>query len=106
MFVERLVFQAKYGQGDTLVELFREMSKGFGAQNGLAPTRLYTDAAGPMFTINVEIEYADLEAYAAANRAESGLYSTPEFRDWFGRMQAVVERGERHLFNVESLAAK
>ena len=104
MIVERLVFQAKYGQGDALVELFREWSKGFGAQIGLSAGRLYTDATGRMFTINVEIEHADLEAYVAATRAEASMFSSPEFGDWFGRMEAVVEHGEKQLFNVESLA--
>jgi hypothetical protein len=105
MIVERMVFQAKYGQGDTLVELFRELSSGFGSQL-ISGSRLYTDATGPMFTINVETEHADLEAYAAANRAEASMFSTPEFRDWFGRMEAVVERGERQLFNVETLGSR
>ena len=103
MIVERMVFQAKYGQGDALVELFREMSKGFGRQI-VSGSRLYTDATGPMFTINVETEHADLEAYVAANRAEAAMFSSPEFRDWFSRMEAVVVRGERQLFNVETLS--
>lgn len=103
MLVERLTFQAKYGHGDTLVALFEEWIAGPGAMIGVTKGRIYTDATGPMFTIQVETEFADLNAYAAYQSKSAEMYATSDFADWFGRMQAVTEKGERQLFNVKAV---
>src|SRR5258708_4056636 len=103
MFVERLTFQAKYGQGDTLVDLFREWAGSFEKQLGVGIARVYTDASGPMFTISVDQEFGGIEAYAAFMAGRGGIFADPAFTNWFGRMQAVVDHGRRELFNLEAL---
>jgi hypothetical protein len=65
--------------------------------------RLYTDLTGGMFTVQLEMEYADLAAFAAADMAQRGDFGTSEFQQWFARMVAVTERGERQLLNVETI---
>lgn len=104
MFVERMIFHAKYGQIDPLIALVREFNTGVGGRHGLHVSRMYTDATGPMFTLNIESDYPDMEGYMAASRAESSLFSTQEFQDWFARVAAVTERGEKQLFNMESFS--
>lgn len=101
MITERLTFQAKYGQGDTLVALMKEVPGGL--TEGVAGQRVYTDFTGTMFTVAVEIDYADLDAYARSTRQQESEYADPTFGEWFGRMTAVTERGERQLWNSEKV---
>ncbi len=103
MIVERLTFQAKYGQGDALVELFREQARTFGARMGLTAGRLYTDHTGSMFTVAVEQEFADLDDYVRRSRQATAAFATPEFVSWFARMEKLVDRGNRQLLNMETM---
>ena len=100
MITERLTFQAKYGHGDELVALFKETASTM--MQGSTGARIYTDATGTMFTVSVEIDYPDLAAWAAANGPDA--YADSSFQEWFGRMMAVTERGERQILNSEMLS--
>ena len=103
MLIERLTFQAKYGQGDALVALIREMNT-ISAAKGL-PTmqRVCVDRTGRMFTVIMDSESKDLAAYAVSAADESGMYSDPEFQAWFAKMVPLVERGERQLLESVDL---
>jgi hypothetical protein len=104
MIVERLSFRAKYGHGDALANLFREPGMiDLMRQQGTGAMRIYTDVTGPMFTIQVEQEVPDFEAYARQMSGEQEMFSTPFFQDWFGRMTEHCDLGERQLLRVESL---
>jgi len=102
MITERLTFRARYGQGDALVALMKE-SFDILPVEGIAGARIYTDHTGPMFTVVMEIDHTDLAAYAKSSTNESGDYGTKEFQDWFARMVAVTENGERQLYNSEKV---
>lgn len=103
MIVERLTFQAKYGQGDALVSLVREFNK-IAAKTG-QPTvpRVYVDRTGPMFTVIWDSEHKDINAYAAGASTESSMYGDSEFQAWFAKMMPLVERGERQLLETIDL---
>lgn len=101
MIVERLTFQAKYGRGDELVALLKEAPQG---DNVPFKGRLYTDLTGPMFTVQFEVEYADMAELAAADAEQRKEFGTSEFQEWFARMVEVTERGERQLLNVETVS--
>ncbi len=103
MLVERLTFRARYGQGDALVALFKEMSATFKEQLGGGAMRIYTDATGPMFTISFESEFADWAAYAKFMASDQEQYSDPAFQDWFSRMMACTESGERQILHMETV---
>ena len=106
MIVERISFQAKYGRGDDLVNLMKAFAKDVAPKvgaNGAAMKRVYTDHTGPMFTVQAEIEYADLQAYTESTVSESGQYGSAAFQEWFGKMVECTERGERQLLNLEVL---
>jgi hypothetical protein len=100
MLVERLSFQANYGQGDALIALFREMANRM-RQEGMGEMRLYTDATGDMFTVQVEGEFADWQAYAKFQSQSEQMFGDSQFQEWFGRMVPLVEKGSRQLFNVQ-----
>lgn len=104
MIIERLTFQAKYGQGDALVGLMKEFNATALARGmGGAPTRLCVDRTGAMFTVIMDSEFADMQAVAAAEGENQAMYGDPEFQAWFAKMVPLVERGERQLLESVDL---
>ena len=103
MIVERLTFQAKYGQGDALVQLIREFNQTAGPRGIPTVPRVYVDRTGPMFTVIWDSEHADMAALAAAGEQEQSMYGDPEFQSWFAKMMPLVERGERQLLETIEL---
>ncbi|MBX6342915.1 MAG: hypothetical protein IRY97_10690 [Thermomicrobiaceae bacterium] len=91
----RNVFQAKYGRGDELVALIREMNE------RMRPDRqqgtILTDASGRFFTVVSEFE---VESLADWERMTGEIFSDPEFNEWFQRMVPLVESGRREFYNV------
>lgn len=102
MLVERLTFRAKYGQGDRLVELFKQFLAANPQMTASGASRLYTDATGPMFTVQVEQEFAGWNEYAGFMTQENAMYATPEFQQWFADMTACTESGERQILTVQT----
>lgn len=97
MIVQRLVFQAKYGQANEMVALLKRANDIF-QKSGYAPGRIYTDISGEMFNIAWETEFTDLATW---DQARSAIFSAPEFGSWFTEMQALVESGHREFWNLE-----
>jgi len=98
MLIVRQVFQAKYGRGDELVALFKEMNKKV-EDSGLSmpPFRILTDASGPFFTVVTEIEAESLGAF---EQAFGALMADPRMGEWFGRMVPLVESGSREFYHL------
>jgi len=98
MLIVRQVFQAKYGRGDELVALFKELNKWM-QESGVAMTRfrILTDASGPFFTVVTENE---AENFAAWEGGFSEAMSNPWMGEWFGRMMPLVESGHRDFYNL------
>ncbi len=104
MLIERLTFQAKYGQGDALIGVIRDFSKKFAGEfNGSAGFRVCTDQTGPMFTIIWDTEHRDLMSYADFETKSQSVFAREDWQAWFAKMQPLVERGERQLLSVVDL---
>jgi hypothetical protein len=99
MIVERLVFRAKYGQGDTVVSAFKEWRERFESRFGLK-SRLLVDVVGPMFTVVVENEYRDMAHVAESEAREREFFADPEFQAWFASWSQATESGTRELYRV------
>ena len=100
MLIERLTFQAKYGHGDALVDVMREFSKKYAADIGSAEVRICTDRTGSMFTVVVDSEHADRDAWAQAQVKARTMFGRSDWQAWFAKMQPLVERGDRQLLDV------
>ncbi len=96
MILMRTTFQAKYGQGDALVTLLKEIQPKLTAAGGRA-ARILTDASGRFFTVTQEMEYDSLGAW---EESMATAFGDPEFGPWFERMTAVVESGSRDFLNI------
>ena len=94
--VVRNVFQAKYGRGDELVNLFKEANERWGDNFG-ANGRILTDLSGRFFTVVVEEEAESLGEWERL-RAEG--FANPEFGAWFERMIPLVESGTQEFYTL------
>ncbi len=96
MMLVRQVFQAKYGRGDELVQLFKEFHARADVPNR-GSARTLTDASGQFFTVVTEYE---VESFGAWEQAFQRLMSAPETGAWFGRMMEVTESGRREFYHI------
>jgi hypothetical protein len=103
MIIERNTFQAKYGQGDALVQVIREWAKGPARKLTPGAVRVCTDVTGAMFTVIWDMEHRDMAELAATEAKLGEYFGTPEFQTWFARMQPLIERGERQLLTQVDL---
>lgn len=94
MIVVRGVFQAKYGKGNELVQLLKEVRA---LRPDAPPGRILTDLSGPFFTVVSEAEYESFSAWEASAEA---IFSDPRFASWFERMTPLVEGGRREFYTV------
>jgi hypothetical protein len=97
MLVVRDVFQAKYGQGDELVALFKEARQKY-PDLAKHHSRVLTDASGPFFTVIQELQVENLADW---EQMRDSLFRLPDFADWFARMVPLVESGRREFYNIE-----
>jgi hypothetical protein len=97
MILVRNVFQAKYGKGGELVDLWKEAAEWF---PDIAGDRLLTDLSGPFFTIVTEDEF---ESFAEWEKVRNEAFSRPEFGEWFARMEPLVESGRREFYTIEEI---
>ena len=98
MIVERIVFQTKYGKGDELVALMKQMMKEAPADlTGRSP-RLLTDRSGTFFTVVAEFEW---ENFAEWEKAFGRMFSDAKFQSLMERTTALIESGRREFYNLE-----
>ncbi|MFA7295902.1 MAG: hypothetical protein WC211_01785 [Dehalococcoidia bacterium] len=98
MILVRQTFQAKYGRGDELVGLFKELHARAEFPHRDS-ARILTDASGRFFTVITEYETESLGTWEATF---AQLMSHPEMGAWFGRMTDVTESGSRDFYTIVS----
>ena len=98
MIVVRQAFQAKYGRGDEMVALFKELNQRM-QESGVERIRfrILTDASGPFFTVVTESE---IESLAAWESTFSEGMNQPWMGEWFGRMMPLVDSGSREFYTL------
>lgn len=94
MIVVRGVFQAKYGKGDELVQLFKEGNEMWPSER---VSRILTDLSGPFFTVVNEAEYDSFSDWEADAQR---YFGDPRFAAWFERMTTLVESGRREFYTL------
>ena len=96
MIIIRDVFQAKYGKGGELVDLFKDARQQWARSYA---HRILTDASGTFFTVVVETE---VDTLAAWENLIAEVFSRPDFGEWFASMTPLVDSGRREFYNVET----
>ena len=96
MIVVREVFQAKYGQGDSMVALFKEAQ---GKWLSEVPSRLLVDLSGRFFSVVVEIE---VESLAEWEDRMAKMFAAPETADWFARITFFIDSGTPEFYTISA----
>lgn len=96
MIVVRGVFQAKYGKGNELVQLLKEVREAWPTTTG-RNARIMTDLSGPFFTVVSETEY---ESFSAWEADAAAIFGDERFAAWFERMVPLVEGGRREFYTL------
>ncbi|MDQ4076161.1 MAG: hypothetical protein M3220_07925 [Chloroflexota bacterium] len=94
MILVQSVFQAKYGKGNELVELFQEGRATWGSGRDM---RILTDASGPFFTV---VTQAEVESLGEWEQQTQEIFNHPAFGEWFNRMTSLVESGRREFYHI------
>lgn len=94
MIVVRGVFQAKYGRGDELVQLFKEVHEMWPEGRN---HRILTDLSGPFFTVVSEAGYDNFSAWETSAQK---IFGDARFAALFERMMPLVESGRREFYNL------
>lgn len=97
MMMVRLVFQAKYGKGADLLDLFKDAHRRW---NDLYTGRILAERDGAYVTVISETE---VESFEEWERRLAYVFAQPDFAIWFLRMTHLVESNRRELYTVEAM---
>ncbi len=97
MFLVRNVFKAKPGKAKELVNIFKKAAQ-YMPDLGASNTQILTDVSAPFWSVVIQSEVEDLNAYVDVAKAVS---KRPEIGEAMkGYMDLVVE-GYREIFRIE-----
>jgi len=99
LIVVRNTCRAKYGMGDQLVQLAKEMLGTLARDPRVSGVRILTDLSGAQFTVEWEFQVASLAVF---EQVFGELTRGNDFRAWFARLQPLVEHAERQFFTVRT----
>jgi hypothetical protein len=98
MFLVRNVFHAKPGSAKALVETFKKAAPHIEDKGLVKSTRILTDTATKFWTVVVESEVEDLNAYL--NMAKS-LSGNEKFAEIVKNYTEYADGGHREIFRIE-----
>ena len=96
MYIERLVFNVKYGKD--LVSVLKKGNEMM-AKRRLGKGRILTDLTGKMFTVVWEYRVRNLDQW---EKARKNYFADPAFQRWFKEMEPLVESGHREFYAIEA----
>jgi hypothetical protein len=97
MIVVRLTNHAKYGHGDALLALTKEMLDTLRQDTRVSNVRILTDVSGDMFMVEHEFQVKSLAVF---EEVHAELTRGTAFATWFSKVQQLVDHGTRQFFRV------
>ncbi len=97
MIVVRYTQRARFGMGDDLAKLMKELFSLLGRDPRIHGCRILTDLSGPSFTVEAEFR---VESLAVFEHVQAELFVGEGFARWFKRVQQVCDSGHRDFFHV------
>jgi hypothetical protein len=98
MYLVRNVFQAKPGQSKTLSEIFKKAAAPLKATGLAQSVRVLTDASAGFWTVVVESEVEDLNAYMDMTKIAS---KHPELGEAMKGYADLTTGGHREIYRIE-----
>jgi hypothetical protein len=97
MLLVREVFHARYGRGDELVALFKEMAQHMPSDPS---ARLMVDASGRFFTIVLESTVESFAAWEASFAEMMSGEMPPGVQALMDRSNELIESGSREFYTI------
>jgi len=95
MILVRQVYHLKFGMSDQAVMLLKDLLQEFMPDSR---AMILSDISGRDFTVVLEGEFESLQSWE--EQRQEG-YQRPEFAEWFGQFQDVVETSFTEIYNIE-----
>src|SRR5260221_11277005 len=99
MIVVRLTQRARYGKGDQVVQVLKEMLGLLATDKRVSGARILTDISGPSFTVESEFQVQNLATF---EQLQAELFQGNAFAQWFARLQPLIQSGHRDFFHAVS----
>lgn len=96
MIMVRDIFQLQFGKARDAVAMMKE-GQAILSRMGYAPARLLADVTGEYYTLVMETPFDSLADFEARM---SEVSQNQDWRNWYGRFQALVRSGRREVFRV------
>lgn len=100
MFLVREVFHAKPGKAKELVKIFKSMT-GDMEENGIKNIKILTDSSSTYWTVIMESEVEDLNAYLNMAHSVSAQGNQEQPKQEMADYRDLVTGGYREVFRVE-----
>lgn len=98
MILIRDVFHCKFGRGDEMIAVLRQIfDRNAGPDGPVKSARILTDAGGTFFTVTSELVMESIDAHQNLLKQS---FETNEFAEGFARMMEVVDSGHREYLNI------
>lgn len=95
MILVRQVYHLKFGMSEQAVKLLKELLQEFMPDT---QAMILSDISGRDFTVVLEGEFESLQSWQ--DQRQEG-YQRPEFVEWFGQFQDIVETSFTEIYNLE-----
>lgn len=98
MYVERNVFQLKFGVSREAVAMWKEYLQEVHRRDATIQTRLLTDVSGAGYTLVLEIAY---DSFAEMEPSECRLTHQPDWKEFYQKFIPLCEKTERTYYKVQ-----
>ncbi|MCB2205074.1 hypothetical protein KQI65_10020 [bacterium] len=97
MIVVRDVFRVQFGQMKPAVASLQDMASNLASKGETFPFRVLTDAAGPYYTLVLELTFDSLAAYESEMKT---LFATEDWQQWYKSFLPFLTDGQREIYNI------
>lgn len=98
MYIERNVFQIKFGMSKGAVELWREYLQHVHSRDNTIHVRLLTDVSGVAYNLIVEQTF---ETFADAEPSKCKLVQRDDWKEFYQKFIPYCERSERTYYKLQ-----
>ena len=98
MYVERNVFQLKFGSSREAIPMWKEYLQRVQQRDSKVHARLLTDVSGSAYTLILELEY---ESFEEMEPSQCRLTNQPDWKEFYQRFTPLCEKSERTYYKLQ-----
>ncbi|MFN7119694.1 MAG: hypothetical protein ACK4TA_23060 [Saprospiraceae bacterium] len=98
MYVERNVFNLKFGKASEAIQMWKAYLQKVHERNNEIHARLLTDVSGTGYTLILELLY---DTFAEAEPAKCRLTHEPDWKEFYQQFIPLCEKTERTYYRLQ-----